>query len=97
MTYTSLYLYFNSSDCESFGPLGITDGSIKESQLSVSSVFQMLSYRVGHEPYGAGLHSDEYWAPAAGVSSHDRRQYVQVDFRSLKDIKMVRRTWKMIK
>lgn len=79
----------NSTDCESFGPLGMTDGRIKESQLSVSSVFQTLSHRVGHEPYGAGLHNEEYWAPAAGLSSHDRRQYVQVDFRSLKDIKMV--------
>lgn len=85
-----IYLRFNSSDCESFGPLGMTDGSIKESQLSVSSVFQTLNNRVGNEPYGAGLHRERYWAPAAGLSSHDRRQYVQVDFRSLKDIKMVR-------
>lgn len=69
--------------------MGMTDGRIKESQLSVSSVFQTLSHRVGHEPYGAGLHKEEYWAPAAGLSSHNRRQYVQVDFRSLKDIKMV--------
>ena len=68
----------------------MTDGSIKESQLSVSSVFQILSDKVGHEPYGAGLHREEYWAPAAGLSSHDRRQYVQVDFGSLKNIKMVR-------
>jgi len=68
----------------------MTDGSIKESQLIVSSVFQILSHKVGQVPYGAGLHREEYWAPAAGLSSHDRRQYVQVDFRSLKDIKMVR-------
>ena len=85
-----IYFNFNSSDCDSFGPMGMTDGSIKESQLSVSSVFQTLNYRVGNEPFGAGLHRKEYWAPAAGLSSHDRRQYVQVDFRSLIDIKMVR-------
>ena len=87
-----MYHDFNSPDCESFGPLGMTNGRIKESQLSVSSVFQTLSYRVGYEPFGAGLHRKEYWAPAAGLPSHDRKQYVQVDFGSLKDIKMVRYT-----
>ncbi|XP_020621303.1 uncharacterized protein LOC110058976 [Orbicella faveolata] len=88
-TYRNFEILVYNPDCENFGPLGMTDGSIKESQLIVSSVFQILSHKVGQEPYGAGLHREEYWAPAAGLSSHDRRQYVQVDFRSLKDIKMI--------
>lgn len=82
--------YFNSSDCQNLGPLGISDGSVKESQLSVSSLFQTSSEIGGYEPYGAGLHTLKHWAPARGFPSYDRRQYVQVDFREVKRIEMVR-------
>ena len=82
--------YFNSSDCQNFGPLGISDGSVKESQLSVSSLFQTSSEIGGYDPYGAGLHALKHWAPARGFPSYDRRQYVQVDFREVKRIEMVR-------
>ncbi|KAJ7371458.1 hypothetical protein OS493_025357 [Desmophyllum pertusum] len=81
---------YRRGNCKNFGPLGIRNGGIKESQLSVSSQFQTHHYKAGNGPYLSGLHSlKEYWAPAAGLPSYDRRQYVQVDFRSLKDIKMI--------
>ena len=92
--------FFTCLDCESWGPLGMTDGSIKESQLSVSSIFQKNTHKAGiNGPYHTGLHREEYWAPASGLPSHDRRQYIQVDFRSLIDVKMVRKstTWRTVK
>lgn len=69
--------------------MGIGSGEIKESQLSASSLYE-TSYN-GQGPYRAGIEAKSYWAPAAGFASHDRGQYIQVDFRTLKDIRMVKR------
>ncbi|XP_078381896.1 uncharacterized protein LOC144664624 [Oculina patagonica] len=88
-TYRNIEILVYNPDCEKFGPLGMTDGSIKESQLSVSSIFQTSFDRAGNGPYRTGLHRKEYWAPAVGLPSHDRRQYIQVDFKSLVDVKMI--------
>lgn len=89
MAFQSNVYPFTFLDCESFGPFGIGNGGVKESQLSGSSLYQILYNRDGQGPYRAGLESLEYWAPASGFASHDRRQYVQVDFRRFKDVKMV--------
>jgi len=69
--------------------LGIGNGTIKESQLSVSSLYKEFYYRGGLGPYRAGVDKEAYWAPAFGLASHDRGQYIQVDFVTLKDIKIV--------
>ena len=70
--------------------MGIGNGDIKESQLSVSSLHKVVYHQDGQGPYRVGIEKQRYWAPAAGLASHDRQQYVQVDFRALKDVKMVR-------
>ncbi|XP_027056967.1 neuropilin-1-like [Pocillopora damicornis] len=88
-SYRDVEIVVYHPDCQDFGPLGISDGSVKESQLSVSSLFQTSSEIGGYEPYGAGLHALKHWAPARGFPSYDRRQYVQVDFREVKRIEMV--------
>ncbi|KAJ7371457.1 hypothetical protein OS493_025356 [Desmophyllum pertusum] len=78
-TYRNVEILVYNPDCKNFGPLGIRKGGIKESQLSVSSQFQTHHYKAGNGPYLSGLHSlKEYWAPAAGLPSYDRRQYVQI-------------------
>ena len=67
---------------------------MKESQLSASSQSQTVYNRASHGPYRAGLHGAKYWAPAGGLPSYDRTQYVQVEFRELKRIEMVRKRCK---
>lgn len=56
-----------SLECEDFGPLGIGNGDIKESQLSVSSLHKAVYHRDGQGPYRAGIAKQQYWAPAALV------------------------------
>ena len=87
----SLIYILSHLDCQKFGPFGIGDGGVKESQLSASSQSQTVYNRASHGPYSAGLHGAKYWAPAGGLPSYDRTQYVQVEFRELKRIEMVRK------
>ena len=67
----------------------MSDGRIKESQVTSSSVAKTWHGYVGRGPQFARLQSPSFWAPASGPPRQDRRQYVQVHFREAVDIKMV--------
>ena len=78
---------YTIAGCSGFGPMGLSDGRIKESQLS------FLSVKPDNFDFsGVGLHEQGSWSPAAGDPAMDTGQYVQVDFKGRADIRMVRTT-----
>ena len=81
--------YHFLAGCQPFGPMGMANGTIKESQLSASSLSKTSADQAGHGPYLAGLGSELFWSQAAGSASMDKEQYLQVDFRQTVDIRMV--------
>ena len=81
--------YFLIPGCQRFGPMGMSDGTIKESQLSVTSLNKISADKAGRGPYLAGLSGERFWSQAAGTPSMDRRQYLQIDFGGKVDMRLV--------